>query len=264
MKIVASIRQAIGSLALPFMVSAAFLFIYMPILVLIVFSFNEVAFPYRWSGFTLKWYYQLFASPEIWPVVKNSLIVASSATILSLVMGIFMIFYSAQSKLRSWYPIFYANVVFPEVVVSVGLLSFFVLFSVPFSLLTLIAGHTVLGLGFVVPILSTRFAELDKSIIEASLDLGATINQTFYRVIIPMMMPAIIAAGLLVFVISFDDFLIAFFCAGSSSQTLPLYIFSMIRSGISPTINALSVILILLSSLFVLIFCSLKSKIRIF
>jgi spermidine/putrescine transport system permease protein len=128
----------------------------------------------------------------------------------------------------------------------------------------LIAGHTVLGLGFSIPMISARFAEFDYSIIEASLDLGATLNQTFMRIVIPMLLPTIVAAGLLVFIISLDDFLISFFCVGSGTQTLSLYIFSMIRSGISPTINALSTLLLLASSIVVLFFSLLQVKTRIF
>lgn len=140
----------------------------------------------------------------------------------------------------------------------------FTYFAVPSGLFALIAAHTVLGFGYVVPILASRFNELDYSIIEASLDLGASLNQTFVKIVIPLLLPALIAAGLLVFIISFDDFLLAFFCAGTSAQTLPLYIFALIRTGISPLINALSTLLLLMSSIGLLIFCSLKSKIRIF
>ena len=151
-----------------------------------------------------------------------------------------------------------------KLVLAVGLLLLFTFFSVPPGLFPLIAGHTVLGLGYVVPILSARFAEIDPALIEASLDLGASLNQTFLRIIVPLLVPALIAAGLLVFVISFDDFLIAFFCAGTEAQTLPLYIFATIRTGISPLLNALSTLLLVVSSFLVLLFCWLQSKIRIF
>lgn len=246
------------------MVCLCFLFIYIPIVILILFSFNEVAFPYRWVGFSVQWYHELFESEEIWHVVKNSIIVALSSVILSLTMGAFLVFYSTQNRLKNFISIFYANLFFPEIMLAVGLLLLFIYCSVPSGLLTLIAGHTVLGLGYVVPILSSRFAEIDSALLEASLDLGASLNQTFYRIVLPLLVPALIASGLLVFVISFDDFLIAFFCAGTESQTLPLYIYATIRTGISPILNALSTLLLLVSSLLVLLFCWLQSKIRIF
>ncbi len=251
-------------MALPMFVFLVFAFLYLPIIVLIVFSCNKIAFPYRWAGFSLEWYRELLESTEIWHAVKNSLIVALSAVFLSLTMGLTFIFYTARTKYEKVIPFFYGNLVFPEIILAVSLLALFTFFAIPTGLLALIAAHTVLAFGFVVPILAARFQELDYSIIEASLDLGASLNQTFIRIVIPLLLPALVAAGLLVFVISFDDFLLAFFCAGTSAQTLPLYIFALIRTGISPVINALSTLLLVVSSVGVLIFCSLKSKIRIF
>jgi len=140
----------------------------------------------------------------------------------------------------------------PEIVLAVGLLSLFSFFSVSLGATTLIVGHTLLGLGYVIPILHGRFAEMDANLIEASYDLGATQRQTFFKIVLPLLSPALIAAGLLVFIISLDDFIISFFCAGASVQTLPLYIFTVIRTGASPMINALSTIMLLVSSVLVL------------
>jgi spermidine/putrescine transport system permease protein len=239
-------------------------FLYAPIVVLIIFSFNSVAFPYRWVEFSTHWYQELFQSTEIWQVTKNSLIVASASSILSMILALLFVFYGTQSRLRSSGFLFYINLMVPEIILALGLLILFTYCSVPFGLTTLICGHTVLGLGFAVPMISARFSEVDYSVIEASLDLGASLNQTFFRVIIPILIPALIAAGLLVFIISLDDFLISFFCAGSTAQTLSLYIFAMIRTGISPTINALSTILLLISSTVVLLFSFLQVKARLF
>lgn len=249
---------------LPLFVASLYAFIYIPIAVLVLFSFNSVAFPYHWVSFSWRWYQELLQSPGIWLAFKHSLIVASSAVTLSLMMGLLIVFYSMHSKIKEVLSLFYINLMIPEIVLSVGLLSFFMLFSVPLGLTTLIAGHTLLGLGYVVPILSAGFAQLDIRVIEASLDLGATLNQTFYKIVIPLLMPSIIASGLLVFIISFDDFVLSFFCSGATAQTLPVYIYAMIRSGVYPTINALSTILLLVSSLFVLLFVSLKTRVRIF
>lgn len=257
-------REITSSVFWMIFLATAFLLIYAPIIVLIFFSFNSIAFPYRWESFSLRWYYELFASHEVWDALQNSLVIACCAVILSLVMGLFFVFYSARRPLQRAGQLFYLNIIFPEVVLASGLLVLFMLCGIPTGLLTLIVGHTMLCFGYVVPILSIRFAEIDYSIIEASLDLGATVSQTFLRIVIPQMLPAILAAGLLVFIISFDDFLISFFCGGSAVKTLPLYIFAMIRTGVSPTINALSTLLLMISSVLVLIFCSLKSKIRIF
>lgn len=238
---------------LPAFCGLVFIFIYLPIMVLIVFSFNKVAFPYRWVGFSLQWYHELFRSPEIWVALKNSLFVAISSAFLSLSMGLLFLFYGARTALKKLTPLFYANLIVPEIFLAVGLLSVFTCIGLPRGLGTLIVAHTILGMSFAIPILATRFAELEASMVEASLDLGATLTQTFFRVIIPLMRPALVAAGLLVFIISFDDYIIAFFCTSATVQTLPLYIFAMVRTGVSPVINALSAGLLLFSSLLVMI-----------
>lgn len=240
-------------------------FLYIPIAVLILFSFNKERFPAPWSEFTFAWYRELWESTHLWTAFYNSLIVASCATILSLLMGIALVFYCMHSeKIKKWMAAFYINLVIPEVVLAVGLLSIFIFFSIPLGLRTLIVAHTVLGIGYVIPLLYLRFSSLDKALIEGSLDLGATITQTFRKIVLPLLMPAILTAGLLTFIISFDDFVLSYFCAGSSAQTLSLYILAMLRSGISPVVNALSTLLLLISSILVLIFCSLNVRSRVF
>lgn len=252
-------RNRFSSWVMPSFVGGVYFFLYLPILILILFSFNDAKFVYKWSGFTLDWYYELFRSAEIWIALKNSLIVAFCSGLLSLVMGCLLV-WGLFRRSKILLPIFYITVMIPDVVVAVGLLSFFTLLYIPLGITTLIAGHTLLGLGFVVPILYSCFEDLDYSLIEASLDLGATLWQTFFKIVLPLLKPSIIAAGLLVFIISLDDFLIAFFCASSESQTLSLYIFSMVRLGLSPLINALSVFLLIISCSFVLVFSSLRDK----
>lgn len=245
---------------LPVLAVAAYLFLYIPIIILIIFSFNKSDLPLVWEGFSWQWYIALWNSPDMWHALKNSLIVALCSVALSIVLGLFFVFYGSRNFLGKLLVMFYASLAMPEIVLAVGLLSLFSFFSVPLSLTTLIAGHTLIGLGYVVPILHSRFQELDKRYMEASLDLGATETQTLGLVIIPLMLQSLLAAALLVFVLSFDDFLISFFCSGGSTQTLPIYIFVMIRSGATPMINALSTILLVVSSLLVLIFSSLKIK----
>jgi spermidine/putrescine transport system permease protein len=242
------------SYMLPIAVAAFYLFLYIPIFVLILFSFNNNAFTQSWLGFTIKWYSDLFASTEVWYALKNSLLVAMSSVILSLTLGSVLIFFGSRASVKRLLILFYGSLAMPEIVLAVGLLSLFSFFSVSLGAITLIVGHTLLGLGYVVPILHARFVELDVSLIEASYDLGATKRQTFFSVVLPLLAPALIAAGLLVFIISLDDFIISFFCAGASVQTLPLYIFAVIRTGASPMINALSTLMLVVSSFFVLLF----------
>lgn len=243
-----------GSYFVPITVAAVYLFLYIPIFVLIIFSFNDNAFTCAWSSFTMHWYYDLFASTEVWHALKNSLFIALSSVFLSLTLGSSLIFFGSRDTVQRLQFLFYGSLAMPEIVLAAGLLSFFSFFAIPLGAITLIVGHTLLGLGYVIPILYSRFSELDESLIEASYDLGATQRQTFFAIILPLLMPALMASGLLVFIISLDDFLISFFCAGASIQTLPLYIFAVIRTGASPMINALSTIMLIFSSVCVLLF----------
>ena len=246
--------RTFSSYMLPIAVAAFYLFLYIPIFVLVLFSFNNNAFTQSWLGFTTHWYADLFASTEVWYALKNSLLVAISSVILSLTLGSVLIFFGSRASVKRLLLLFYGSLAMPEIVLAVGLLSLFSFFSVSLGAITLIVGHTLLGLGYVVPILHARFVELDVSLIEASYDLGATKRQTFFSVVLTLLAPAIIASGLLVFIISLDDFIISFFCAGASVQTLPLYIFAVIRTGASPMINALSTLMLVVSSFLVLLF----------
>jgi spermidine/putrescine transport system permease protein len=258
-------NSPIGRILNLILVACTYLFLYVPIIVLLVFSFNTEGFPSPWKGFTWKWYHELLQATHLWHAFSNSLIVAVFSTLISLTMGMFLIFYAAQGgRIGKFLNLFYGNLVIPETVLAVSLLGFFSLISVPLGLMTLIFAHTVLGLGFVIPIVYARFLELDTHMTEASLVLGATPIQTFFKVTLPLLRPSLIATGVLVFIISFDDFILSYFCAGSSSQTLSLYILSMLRSGISPVVNALSAVLLVLSSVLVLVFFSLKTRTRIF
>lgn len=226
---------------------------------MMVFSFNKSSLGYHWTGFTLNWYRQLLGSTEILKVLQNSLVVAFSTVLLSISMTVSII-WALFKRSHGAFSIFYASILIPEIVISVGLLSLFVLLKVPLGINTLIVGHTILGCGFAFPILYVRFRELDYRLIEASLDLGANMFQTFFKVVLPFLLPAIVSASLLVFIISLDDFLISFFCSSSSSQTLSLYIYSTIRTGVSPLVNALSTAMFFVSSILVLIFIYLTMR----
>lgn len=252
--------KKIRNFIFPAFVGSVYLFLYIPIIVLILFSFNSSGI--SWNSFTLKWYYDLFQSPEIWAAFSTSLIVSVSAVVLSLTLGVFLV-WGLSEKFSFLISIFYSAMMIPSIVIAVGLLVFFDFFSIPLGLTTLIAGHTLLGLGFAIPIIYSRYLELDNQIIEASLDLGASNWQTFVNLIVPFLSPALISAAFSVFIVSLDDLLISFFCAGSSSQTLSLYIFGKIRSGVHPMINALSTLILIVSSLLVLSLSLVKIKVDV-
>ncbi|BAY65037.1 binding-protein-dependent transport systems inner membrane component [Calothrix brevissima NIES-22] len=224
---------------------------YLPILVLSFYSFNKSPYSASWQGFTLDWYRQLFSDERITSALQNSLIVAFSAVAISAVLGTLMAVGLAryQFPLKKLYQgIAYLPLIIPDIAIAVATLVFLAAFAIPLSLWTVIAAHVVFCLAYVGLVVSSRLAHLNPHLEEAALDLGATPVQAFIKVLLPQLMPGIIAGCLLAFVLSVDDFLIASFTAGSGYNTLPMEIFSRIRTGVKPDINALSVILILVSA----------------
>lgn len=227
-----------------------FLFMYLPIIVLAVYSFNRSAYSAGWTGFTLEWYTRLFNDGRILLALQNSLTVALVAVGISAVLGTLM----AVGLARYHFPfkslyrgVSYLPLIIPDIAIAVATLIFLAVFSIRLSLWTIIAAHIVFCLAYIAVLVSTRLADLNPHLEEAALDLGATPFQAFMKVLLPQLMPGIVSGCLLAFVLSMDDFLIASFTAGSGANTLPMEIFSRIRTGVKPDINALSVLLILVS-----------------
>lgn len=224
----------------------------MPIILLAIFSFNSDQFGYSWRGFSIKWYQMLFEHSELWEALLNSLIVSMVSVFLAITMGTLCICYVGSRTIKKIVSFFYINVSIPEIVLAVALLMLFSVAAVPLGIVTLIAAHTVIGFGYVVPIIYDRYRQIDMRIVEAAYDLGATRYQAIRLIVFPLLKPAIVSAGLLMFIVSFDDFLLSFFCSGSSTQTLPVYIYSLIRAGTSPMVNALSCLLLLIGFIVVI------------
>jgi spermidine/putrescine transport system permease protein len=229
-----------------------FFFMYLPILVLAFYSFNSSAYSARWQGFTLNWYLKLFQDSRILTALQNSLTVALFAVTISAVIGTLMAVGMARYRFpgKSLYRgIAYLPLIIPDIAIAVATLVFLATVAIPLSLWTIVAAHVVFCIAYVGIVVSSRLANLDPHLEEAALDLGATPVQAFIKVLLPQLMPGIVAGCLLAFVLSLDDFLIASFTAGSGSTTLPMEIFSRIRTGVKPDINALSVVLILVSGI---------------
>lgn len=227
-----------------------FFYMYLPLLVLTFYSFNDSSYSAGWQGFTLKWYARLFRDTRILGSLQNSLIVALLAVGISAVLGTLM----AVGLARYHFPgktlyrgAAYLPIIVPDIAIAVATLVFLAVIGTPLSLWTIVAAHVVFCLAYIAITVSSRISALDPHLEEAALDLGATPFQAFVQVLLPELMPAIVAGCLLSFVLSMDDFLIASFTAGTGSTTLPMEIFSRIRTGVKPDINALSVFLILLS-----------------
>lgn len=235
---------------------AVILFFYLPIAVLVVNSFNASRFGGTWEGFSFKWYAKLFQDESIWMALSNTLIVAAGATVGSMVLGTcaaFALHRYAGSKLQKWhYGVIYMPLVLPEILMGLSLLLFFVALKVQLGLWTIFVAHVTFCLSYVAMTVLARLQDFDYSIVEAAQDLGAGWGVTVVKVLLPMLAPGILAGGLLAFTLSIDDFVISFFVAGPGATTLPIKIYSMIKYGKPPMINALSALLLLVTFLCVL------------
>ncbi|MBE9145272.1 ABC transporter permease [Planktothrix mougeotii] len=231
-------------------VGLMFFYMYLPILVLTFYSFNKSRYSAGWEGFTLEWYIKLFQDSRILTALKNSLTVGICAVGIAAVIGTLMAVGLARYRFPGkglYQGVSYLPLIIPDIAMAVATLVFLAAVAIPLSLWTIVAAHVVFCLAYVALVVSTRLADLDPHLEEAALDLGATPIEAFIQVLLPQLMPGIISGCLLAFVLSMDDFLIASFTAGSGANTLPMEIFSRIRTGVKPDINALSVILIIAS-----------------
>ena len=229
---------------------------YLPILVLGFYSFNQSPYSAGWQGFTLDWYGKLFSDDRILSALQNSMIVAGFAVGISAVLGTLMAVGLARYQFpgkKLYQGVAYLPLIIPDIAIAVATLVCLAAFAIPLSLWTIVAAHIVFCLAYVGLVVASRLSNLDPHLEEAALDLGATPVQAFIQVLLPQLMPGIIAGCLLAFVLSLDDFLIASFTAGSGYNTLPMEIFSRIRTGVKPDINALSVMLISVSAIAALV-----------
>lgn len=229
-----------------------YFYMYLPILVLTFYSFNKSAYSAGWEGFSLKWYQKLLQDNRIFHSLQNSLIVAFTAVAIAAILGTMMSVGLARYRFPGktlYRGISYLPLIIPDIAIAVATLVFLAVIGTPLSLWTIVAAHIVFCISYVAIVVSSRLANLDPHLEEAALDLGATPFQAFIQVLLPELTPAIISGCLLSFVLSMDDFLIASFTAGTGATTLPMEIFSRIRTGVKPDINALSVLLILASGM---------------
>ena len=234
-------------------------FMYLPIAVLTFYSFNQSPYSAGWTGFTLEWYRKFFTDTKILAALRDSLTVAGLAVAIAAVVGTFLAVGLARYQFpgkKLYRGLAYLPLIIPDIAMAVATLVFLAAVAIPLSgglvrlsLGTIVAAHVVFCLAYVALVVSTRLTNIDPHLEEAALDLGATPVQAFIQVLLPELMPAIVSGCLLAFVLSMDDFLISSFTAGGGANTLPMEIFSRIRTGVKPDINALSVVLILASGL---------------
>ncbi len=233
---------------------AVLIFFYLPIGVLILHSFNASRFSSSWEGFSWRWYIRLFAERDIWFALQNTVIVALSSTIVSMVLGSIAAYalHRYHTRLqRVHYTLIYTPLVVPDILMGISLLLFFVGIGMQLGLITIFLAHTSFCVSYVAMVVLARLQDFDDSILEAARDLGATWWTTTWRVLLPLLAPGIAAGGLLAFTLSIDDFVITFFVTGPGATTLPIQIYSMIKHGSPPLINALSTLLLVVTFLIV-------------
>ena len=227
-----------------------YLFLYVPIVILILYSFNRSKQTAAWEGFTFDWYVRLFNNDLILRAVKNSLIVAIVTTIVATVIGTLVALALARRGFRgkgATQATLYLPIIIPEIVVGAALVTFFGVVEMRLSLLTVVIAHVAFCISYVAIVVRARLAGFDRSLEEAASDLGAGPLDTFRRVTLPIILPGIIAGALLVFTLSIDDYVITSFVAGVGATTLPIQIYSMLKVGVTPEVNAVSTLLLLLT-----------------
>lgn len=233
-----------------------YLFLYVPILVLIIFSFNQSKQTAVWQGFTLDWYAKLAENERILRSLKNSLIVAGFTTLISTIVGTAAALALGRHRFRGQgasQALLYLPIVIPEIVMGFAVATFFGVINWRLGLSTVVAAHIAFCIPYVAIVVRARLAGFDRSLEEAAMDLGAGPWGTFFRVTLPVLLPGIVAGALMVFTISIDDYVITSFVAGPGATTLPLQIYSMVKVGVTPEVNAVSTLLLAVTVIMILV-----------
>ncbi len=225
-----------------------FAFLYIPMLILIIYSFNESKLVTVWAGFSTKWYGELFQNQQLldaaWVTLRVAVFSSTIATILGTAAAYVLVRGGRFFGRTLFSGMIYAPLVMPEVITGLSLLLLFIGIGLDRGILTIVLAHTTFSMCFVSVVVSSRLVTFDQSLEEAALDLGCSPAQAFRLVTLPIIAPAVISGWLLAFTLSLDDLVIASFTSGPSATTLPMRIFSAVRLGVSPEINALSTMMI--------------------
>lgn len=240
-----------------------FIFLFLPIFVLVVFSFNTSRLNIMFEGFTLRWYYELFNNPILLESLINTLIVAGISTFIATIIGTI----SSYALKKFDFPfkkfineLLYIPVVIPEIVLGISLLCIYALMKIELGMFTLILSHIAFSIPFVIINVNSVMDTMNPNLEEAASDLGASKIKAFFKVVLPSLLPGIFSGAQLAFTLSLDDVVISYFTAGPDSNTLPLQVFSMIKTGVTPDVNALITILLLI--IFVVLFISMCFSLR--
>lgn len=249
-----------------FYMGVIFLLMYIPIAVVIVFSFNESKLPVSFTGFSLKWYQQLFADSDMLEALRNSLVLGVLSCGISAVIGTFGAVGLSRIHWKTKGALEYISILplmIPEIILGMVLMAFFYMLGLPFGMLTLLIGHTVFCVPYILMEVKARLVGMDPSLEEAARDLGAGAFRAFLDVTLPLIMPAVISGSLLAFAMSMDDVVISIFVNGPRISTLPIKVYTQLKTGVTPEINALCTIMLAVTLLILLlrsIFARRKNK----
>ena len=232
---------------------AAYVFLYAPLVIVVLFSFNDSRLNAQWVGFTFAWYQKLLQNEAMLLAARNSLLIALAAAAVSTVLGTMAGFALHRYRPRLLPALVLATIAIPEILMGVSLLIFFVALNITLGMLSITLAHITFCIGFVALVVRARLAGMDESLTEAARDLGATPVQAFRWVTLPLIMPGVIAGALMAFTLSLDDFVITFFTAGAGSTTLPLQIYTMVKIAVTPEVNAVSTLLMLVTLTLILV-----------
>jgi spermidine/putrescine transport system permease protein len=244
---------------------AVFVFLYLPIAVLVAYSFNASRLNVVWQGFTLKWYEQLWSNAPLIRALQNSLLIASVTTVASVIVGTggaWLLHRYRFHGARAIQTLVGIPMMMPEIIMGISLLVFFATIGFRLGFATVIVAHVTFCFPFVLVAVQARLSGLDPALEEAALDLGATPLRAFWFVIVPCLRPAIVSGALMAFTLSMDEVIVTYFTASPSSTTLPLRVFGMAKVGLNPMLNALSAIFVLFTIVFVLFSDHLKKLSR--
>ncbi len=242
---------------------ALYLFMYAPLLVLMVFSFTPAEYSLKFEGVTLKWYQAVFRNDNILAALKVSLMVAIPTVLISTAIGTITAFTLYRSKFvgRALYQgILYIPLIMPDLVIGISLLLFYTFVKFELGILSILLAHVSFSSPLTTLVIIARMQRIDRSLEDAAMDLGADEWTTMWKVTLPLLKPGIVAAALLTFPWSFNDFVITFFVSGVGSSTLPLRVYSMIRLGVSPMINALGTLIVVVPLILVIIGVRLQKR----
>lgn len=240
-----------------------YLFIYLPIFILFSFSFNKDKLNSTWKGFTIEWYFKLFNNSEVMLAFFNSLSIAFFSSLISVLIGsiISFLFYNMDFKGKKIFEIIIKiPIILPDLVIGIGLLAFFVFMKITLGTFSVFFAHLFFTISYSTLIISTRFEYFDNTLIDAAKDLGANPKTIFFKIIIPIIFPGVLSAFLISFILSWDDFIIAFFTNGPGGTTLPIKIYSMLKFGVDPQINALSSLMVITSAILMFVFLKIQKN----